>query len=77
MMCLPIRKQDPKTRRRMVVANLALVVGLVLWALVRPSLAAPHAWIDGLAGFFLGISIGANLFVVVRSRACRQGRVAP
>lgn len=70
-MCAPYRKRDPRTRRQMAIANLSLAIGLILWVFVRPSLAAPHLWIDAICGMFMGISIGGNLMLVLRARRCR------
>jgi uncharacterized membrane protein len=69
-MCAPIYKRDPRIRFLFVIANLSLVIGLVLWAFVRPALAAPHWWIDGLTGLFMGMSISVNLGSLICARRC-------
>jgi hypothetical protein len=35
-MCTPIWQRDSKTRRMMIIGNLSLVVGLLLWNFVTP-----------------------------------------
>lgn len=74
-MCLPIHQRDPRTRIAFAIANLSLAAGLILRTFVRPSLAAPHAWVDAVSGFLIGVSIVGNLFALVRSRRCRQQQV--
>ncbi|MGA2569317.1 MAG: hypothetical protein ABSF23_02245 [Terracidiphilus sp.] len=71
-MCAPIHEQDPKTRRMRVIGNLSLAVGLILWVFVRPSMTAPHAWLDAFCGFFMGLSITINLFCLRAARRCRE-----
>ena len=72
-MCVPTGQRDPRSRWMMVIGNLSLVAGLLIWSFARHSTAATHfsatqAWIDGLGGLFLGISIGANLAALMRQR---------
>jgi hypothetical protein len=55
-----------------VTANLSLAAGLILWTFVRPTLAAPHVWIDGVCGLLLGFSVAANLGVLIRTRRCGE-----
>ena len=73
-MCVPIHQRDPKTRRQFFIANLSLVIGLSLWVFVRPSLGAPHDWLDAICGLFMGISIGGNLMAACCARR-RQEQV--
>jgi len=69
-MCVPIYRRDPKTRLTFVIANLSLAGGLILWAFVRPLLAPPHAWLDGLYGMLLGFSVTVNICTIIRGRRC-------
>lgn len=74
-MCVPIGQRDSRARLMMVIGNLSLVAGLLIWNFVRHSTAATHfsatqSWIDGLGGLFLGISIGVNLAALLRQRRC-------
>jgi len=68
------RQLDPRTRRLMVAGNLALALALVLWNFTR-HFSARYPWFDGVYGFFLGISIGINLFTVLRARRCPPSRI--
>jgi len=75
-MCVPYRQRDPHTRFLMIFGTLALVAALLLWAFVRSSSTlahslAPHSWIDALSGLLFGLSIGANLTAIMRTRRCR------
>ncbi len=65
-MCVPIYRRDRRSRIQLIIANLSLVAGLILWVFVRPSFAEPHAWLDAACGLFMGISIAGNLFAARR-----------
>jgi hypothetical protein len=61
-MCLLRRQLDPKARRRLVLANLSLAVGLMLRVFVHPAGQMERNWLDAICGFLLGMSIAVNLF---------------
>jgi hypothetical protein len=65
---------DPRTRRLRVVANAALVLGLTPW-MFRGYVHVNSNWLDAFCGFFLGISIAANLFGIRLGRGCRAARI--
>lgn len=69
-MCIPIHQLDIKTRRRMVLGNICLVIGLLLWLFVHPSGQIERDWVQGFSGLLLGISIGINLFGLRLARRC-------
>lgn len=69
-MCIPIHQLDSKTRRRMALGNISLVIGLLLWLFVHPSGQIERNWVQGLSGLLLGISIGINLFGLRLARRC-------
>jgi uncharacterized membrane protein YedE/YeeE len=65
-------EQEQKRRRRWqrVMANVALAAGLLLWTFARQ---AGHGrpWLDAVIGLLMGVSIGANLMLVIKARRCR------
>jgi len=65
-MCM---QRDPKTRFLMAGANLALVVGLLLWTFARP-VSTHRELLDGLCGLLMGLSIGLNFYMLRRGRRC-------
>ncbi len=72
-MCITRRQLDPKIRRRMVIANIALVVGILLWNSQRwnwvQGLSQMEVnWLHAFTGFCFGLSIAIMLFV--RRGAC-------
>jgi hypothetical protein len=74
-MCISNRQLDPKTRRRMVIANLALILGILLWNSVRwnwvhPSSQFVQNWLDAFTGFCFGLYITIMLFGMRRARRC-------
>jgi len=69
-MCAPIYRRDRRARFIYVIANVSLVAGLLLLNFGRSVTSAAHPWIDGFGGLFMGLSIGANLFVVLCARRC-------
>jgi len=76
-MCIADRQLDPKTRRRMIIGNLSLILGILLWNSVRwnwihPSSQIERNYLDGVCGLLLGISIGINLFVLRHCSRCGQ-----
>jgi hypothetical protein len=77
-MCLCHRQLDPKTRRRMVIANIALILGILLWnserwnwvhAISQLELNCLHAFTGLCFGFYITIT----LFGV--RRGCRNRAV--
>lgn len=69
-MCVPIHQRDPRTRSMMVIGNFSLVAAILCGHLLCPTGVAARAWIDAFDGLLFGISIGANLFALRRSRRC-------
>lgn len=69
-MCIPIHHLNRRGKTLYRATNLSLVVGLILWAFVRPSLAAPHGWLDAVCGLLMGFYIGANLLLMRGARRC-------
>ncbi|MGA3347300.1 MAG: hypothetical protein ABSC76_20835 [Terracidiphilus sp.] len=69
-MCIPNRQLDPKTRRRTVIANISLVIGLLLWIFVHPSGPLEKDWLDAVCGFLLGLSVTINLFGLWSAHRC-------
>ncbi len=76
-MCVPNHFRNPRTRWMMILGNFSLVAALLLWNFARPYAGAHawpmQAWIDGIAGLFFGISIGANLSAI---RCARRSQPA-
>jgi len=70
-MCIPNRRLDPRTRRLMVVGNISLVIGLLLWMFVHPDGQVERNWRDGVCGFLLGLSIAINLIGLIFGKRCR------
>jgi hypothetical protein len=63
---------DPRTRRLMAIANIALVIGLLLWLFVHPSSQVEKNWLHASSGFLLGLSITINLLALPFARRCRE-----
>lgn len=70
-MCMPHRQLNMKTRRLVVIANVSLAIGLLLWNFVHPSDQIERNWVHGVCGFLLGVSIAINLFGVILAHRCR------
>ena len=76
-MCIANHHLDRKGRSLYRAASLSLAIGLILWAFVRPCLAAPHAWLDAVCGLLMGFYIVASLFAAQRSRHCAPAQPQP
>jgi len=76
-MRIPIYRRDPKSRVLFVIANLALAVGLILWAFVRPALAASHAWLDAVCGLLMGFYVTVNLMLMRGAGRCEGPQGQP
>lgn len=62
-----------KSRRMMSAGMFALAASLILFTEVHPATATGKDWLDGISGFFMGISIALNLasiLVAKRQRSC-------
>ncbi len=68
-MCVE-QEQTSRRRWQRVMANVALAAGLLLWGFARRA-GHPLPWLDAGIGMLMGISIGANLMLVVKARRCR------
>ena len=75
-MCLNRRQLDPKTRRRMVIANIALILGILLsnferWHWFHISSQFEQNWFDAFTGFCFGLYIAIMFFCL---RCARRNR---
>lgn len=70
-MCIANESLGRHHRALRVLANLALVAGLLLWNFAPKTVLAAHPWLDGIVGLCMGISIGMNLMLVLRLRRNR------
>jgi hypothetical protein len=66
---------DPRTRRILVIGNLSLSIGLLLWIFVHPSGQTQKDVLDAVCGFSLGLSLGINLFAFWQARRCHEKQV--
>jgi len=66
-MCVPIQQLDPKARFWMVVGNIALVIGLLLWNF-RSSMPIGRNLLDAVCGLCMGFSIAINLMYIGKNR---------
>jgi len=69
-MSIRIRQFDPRARRRMALANISLVIGLLLWLFVHPAGQIEQNWLHAICGFLLGVSIAVNLLNFWHSSRC-------
>ena len=74
-MCIPNQKLDKKSRRLMALANISLVIGLLLWLFVHPTVQIEKNWLHAVCGFLLGLSVTINLFGLWFARRCRQKQI--
>ena len=70
-MCLRNGDDSTRARRMMVIGCACLAIALSNRALMNAGASATaHAWMDGITGLLLGMSIGLNLFaLLLRKRA--------
>lgn len=71
-MCVTNDQLQKRSRWQRAVANFALVAGLLLWNFGRTAGKPFAPWFDATVGLLMGMSIGMNLLLAVRSRRCRQ-----
>jgi hypothetical protein len=74
-MCINHRQLDPRARRRMIIANLSLILGMLLWNAVRWNwihVSSPFErnWLDAIRGFLFGLYIAISLFGLRSARRC-------
>ncbi|HEY1254643.1 MAG TPA: hypothetical protein VGF01_07680 [Terracidiphilus sp.] len=75
-MSLRGRPFDPKARRLIFIANLALILGILLWNSERwnwvhgLSQFEQH-WLEAFTGFLFGLYIAISLFGMWRAHHCR------
>jgi hypothetical protein len=82
-MCFCRRQLDPKTRRRMVIANLSFILAILLWnskrwGWIHLSSSFEQNWLDAICGFLFGLYIAVNLFSLWcgrRNRAIGSGEL--
>jgi hypothetical protein len=75
-MCLNHRQLDPKTRRRMVIANISFIFAILLWNSerwnwVHTSNQIELNWLHAITGFLFGLYIGIMLFGLRGAHRCR------
>jgi hypothetical protein len=75
-MCLNHRQLDPKTRRRMMFANVSFIVGILLWNSERWNWVHGLSqielnWLHAFTGFFFGLYIAIMFFGLRGARRCR------
>jgi hypothetical protein len=78
-MCLNHRQLDPQSRRRIVVANLSLILAILLWNSerwnwVHTSSQFQKNWLDAITGFLFGLYITINLIILRRRGGCGQSQ---
>lgn len=76
-MCISHRQLDPRTRSRMVIANLSLIFGILLfngerWNWFHASSQLERDWLDAFTGFCFGLYITICLFRLWVARSCPQ-----
>jgi hypothetical protein len=74
-MCLNHRQLDPKSRRRMIIANVSFILGILLsnserWDWVHGLSQFELNWFHAFSGFFLGLYIAIILFGLRGARRC-------
>lgn len=74
-MCISSRQLDPKTRRLMIIANLALILGILLqnslrWNWIHGLNHTELNWLDAITGFFFGLYITIMFFGLRKARRC-------
>ena len=69
-MSIRFRQVEPGARGRMVLANISLVIGLLLWLFVHPAGQIEQNWLHAICGFLLGLSIAVNLLNFWHSSRC-------
>ena len=82
-MCINHRQLDPKSRRRMRIAYIAFILGILLlnserWNWVHLSSQFERNWLDAFTGFFLSLYITIILFgmrCARRNRAVGSGEL--
>jgi hypothetical protein len=74
-MCIPSQQRDPRTRAKVVIANLSLSIGLILWAFVHPSSVVGRDAVHFVVGLLFGLSITINLITARRNRRIRCNEV--
>ena len=65
-----------KSRHTMSAGMFALAASLILFTEVHPSTAAGKDWLDGIAGFLMGISIALNLGSILIAKRRRTSCVS-
>jgi hypothetical protein len=66
-MCVPVQQLDPKVRFWMILGNIALVTGLLMWNF-RSEMPINKNWLDAVCGLLMGFSIGVNLLNLSKRR---------
>jgi len=74
-MCLNHRQLDPKSRRRMIIANVSFILGILLWNSERWNWVHGISqmelnWLHAFTGFFFGLYIAIMFFGLRGSRCC-------
>jgi hypothetical protein len=76
-MCLTHRQLDPRTRSRMVIGNLSLILGILLWNSERwnwihTSSQVELNWLHALTGFLFGLYIAIIFMNASKMRGQRH-----
>jgi hypothetical protein len=66
------RQLDMKSRLTFAIGNIALFSCLLLWIFVHPATQIEKDWLQGVCGFFAGLSITINLFTFRFAQRCRR-----
>jgi hypothetical protein len=74
-MCILNRQLDPKTRRRIVIANLAFILSILLWnserwGWIHLSSQIEQNYLDAISGFLFGLYIAIMFFGLRGARRC-------
>jgi len=74
-MCFNQRRFDPETRRRMIIGNLSLIFGILLWnserwGWVHTASQVELNWLHAITGFLFGLYIALMLFGLRGARRC-------
>ena len=67
-------RADERARMTMAMGSFALAAGLMLKTLVHPEGQIAKDWLDGICGLLIGVSLGLNLFGLMRARRCAASR---
>ena len=70
-------KTNRKSMRMVAWGCFTLAAGLMLKTLAHPAGQVAKDWLDGVCGLLIGISLGLNLFGLIRLRRSTDHRTDP